>query len=83
LTLLCPIDFRRLQLQNNSALGVAVSLEPYSCTLNFEIKKIVFNFGDNIHISTLITKVVANLRRSWSWNTICRMDWAFTKPRTV
>jgi len=53
-----------LQLQNNSVLGVAVNPEVYSCTLSFEIKKIVFNFGDDIQISTLITKVVANLRRS-------------------
>jgi len=29
LTLFCQIDFRRLHLQNNSALGVAVDPEAY------------------------------------------------------
>jgi len=53
-----------LQLQNNSALGVVVNPEAYSCTLSFEIKKIVSIFGEDVQISTFITKVVANLRRS-------------------
>jgi len=34
-------------------------------------------------ISALITTVESNLRASWSWNTICAMDWASAKPRTV
>jgi len=37
-----------LQLQNNSALGVEVDPGVYSCTLSFEIKKLV----DDILIST-------------------------------
>jgi len=43
----------------------------------------LFNFGDDILTSTLITAVESNLRTSWSWNTICTMDWAFIKPSTV
>jgi len=47
-----------LQLQNNSAQGVEVNPEAYSCTLSFEITKIsLFNFGDDILVSTLITTV--------------------------
>jgi len=42
-----------LQLQNNSALGVEVNPEVYSCTLSFEIKKMFVNFGDDILISTI------------------------------
>jgi len=38
LTLFQRINFQRLQLQNNSALGVEVNPEVYSCTLSFEIK---------------------------------------------
>jgi len=54
-----------LQLQNNSALGFDVNQEMYSCTLSFEFKKIgLFNFGDDILISTLITTVESNLRTS-------------------
>jgi len=51
LTSLCPIDFQLFRLRNNSALAVAVNSEAY------------LTWGD-IQISTLITKVVANLRRS-------------------
>ena len=39
LTLFLPVNFLRLQLQNNSAVGVEVSPETYSCTLCFEILK--------------------------------------------
>jgi len=39
LTLFWPINFLRLQLQNNSALGVEVNPETYSYTLCFEILK--------------------------------------------
>jgi len=39
LTLFSPINFLRLQLQNNSAVGVEVNPEAYSCALCFEIKK--------------------------------------------
>jgi len=41
-----------LQLQNHSALGAEVNPEVYSCTLNFEKEIWLFNFGDNILIST-------------------------------
>jgi len=34
----------------------------------------LFNFGDDILISTLITTVESNLRISQSWNTICIME---------
>jgi len=44
-----------------------------------KIKKMFFNLGDDILISILINKVESNLRTPWSWNTICTMDWAFTK----
>jgi len=64
LTLFWAINFLRLQLQNNSALDVEVNPEVYSCTLSFEIKKKLFNFGDGILISTLITTVESNLRTS-------------------
>jgi len=37
LTLFWPINFPRLQLQINSALGVEVNPEAYSCTVCFEI----------------------------------------------
>jgi len=40
----------------------------------------LFNFGDDILISTLIATVESNLRTSESWHVICTMDWAFTKP---
>jgi len=30
------MNFMRLQLQNNSALGVEFNLERYSCTVSFE-----------------------------------------------
>jgi len=57
-TLFWPIHFLPLQLQNNSAQGVEVNPEAYSCTLSFEITKIsLFNFGDDILVSTLITTV--------------------------
>jgi len=39
LTLVWPINFLRLQLQNNSVSGVEANPEVYSCTLSFEIKK--------------------------------------------
>jgi len=38
LTLFWPINFLRLQLQNNAALGVEVNPEVYSYTLRFEKK---------------------------------------------
>jgi len=38
--------------QNNSALGVEVNPEAYSCILCFEILNIwLFNFGDDVLIS--------------------------------
>jgi len=73
----------RLQLQNNSILGVEVYPEAYSCTLCFKILKNLVNFGDEILISKLITTVESNLRTSKSWNIISIMNWAFTKPSTV
>jgi len=39
LTLFWPINFLRLQLQNNSAVGVEVKPEVHSCTLSFDIKQ--------------------------------------------
>jgi len=73
-----------LELQNNLALGVEDNPDVCSCAISFKIKKIwLFKFGDDILISTLITTVEPNLRTSWSWNTICIMDWAFTKKSTV
>ena len=39
LTLFWPLNFLRLQVQNNSALGVEVKSETYSRTLCFEIFK--------------------------------------------
>jgi len=56
-----------LQLPNYSALGLEVNPEAYSVC--FETKKnLVFNFGDDLLISTLITKVVSNLRTSMEMN---------------
>ena len=49
-----------------------------------KIKNIwLFNFGDDILISILITTVESNLRTSQSWNTIGIMDWAYTKTSTA
>jgi len=53
-----------LQLQNNSALGVGVNPEAYLCTVVQSFKKWLFNFGDDILISTLITTAESNLRTS-------------------
>jgi len=72
-----------LQLQNNSTLGVAVNSEECSSTLCFEIKKKQFVVWLRGIDKFLMTTVKSNLRTSWSWNTVCIMDWAFTKPSTV
>jgi len=71
LTLFRPINFLRLQLQNNSALDVEVNPEAYSCTLklrNFE-KFDCSTFGDDILISTVATSPVA-------------LRWMCDSPRT-
>jgi len=51
LTLFRPTHFLCLQQQNNSALGVEVNPEAYSCTLYFEILYYLVNYGDDILIS--------------------------------
>ena len=47
MTLFWPINFQRLQLQNNSALGVEVNPEVYLCTLSFESKKFGCTYINN------------------------------------
>ena len=51
LTLLWPINFLRLQLQNNSALGVVANSESYSYPILGNLKKNwLFDFRDDILI---------------------------------
>jgi len=58
-----PINFLHLQLQNNSALGVAVNPEACSCSLCFQIIGCL-TLGMTYWISALINTVESNLRTS-------------------
>jgi len=86
LTLFWPIHFLRLQLQNNSALGVEVNPEGYSSTLYFKIFK--YLAVQTLGIIWYIDKYINNYSRVKpeniiTWNVICTLDWAFAKPSTV
>jgi len=62
MTLFWPINFLRLQLQNNSALGVEVNPEAYSCTLIFQILKYLIINISSPKLNKYITTVQSNLR---------------------
>ena len=65
LSLLWPVNFLRLQLQNNSALGVELTQKHVHALYASKFKKNwLFNFRDDILISTLTTTVESNLRTS-------------------
>ena len=53
---------QKLRPQHNSTLGVEVNPEAYALYESKLIKILLFNFGDDILINTLITTIESNLR---------------------